>query len=39
MALEIAVGLLVIGTILALVFRKRANPRVVNVLLVFGRFP
>ena len=39
MALEIAVGLLVIGTILALVFRKRADPRVVNVLLVFGRFP
>ena len=39
MALEIAVGLLVIGTILALVFRKRADPRAVNALFVFGRIP
>ena len=39
LALEIAVGLLVIGSVLALVLRKRANPHVVNALLVFGRFP
>ena len=39
LALEIAVGLLVIGSILTLVLRKRANPHVVNTLLVFGRFP
>jgi len=39
LALEIAVGLLVIGSVLALVLRKRANPRVVNALLFFGRFP
>ena len=39
MALEIAVGLLVIGMILALVFRKRADPRAVNALIVFWRIP
>jgi hypothetical protein len=39
LALEIAVGLLVIGSVLALVLRKRANPHIVNALLVFGWFP
>jgi hypothetical protein len=39
LALEIAVGLLVIGSILALVMRKRADPRTVSALMVFGRIP
>ena len=39
LALEIAVGFLVIGSILALVLRKRADPRAASALLVFGRIP
>jgi hypothetical protein len=39
LALEIAIGLLVLGSVLALVLRKRGNPRAGNALLVFGRVP
>jgi uncharacterized membrane protein len=39
LALEIAVGLLVIGSVLALVLRRRANPRAANALMVFWRYP
>lgn len=39
LTLGIAVGLLVIGSILALVLRRRADPRAPHALLVFGRYP
>lgn len=38
LAIEIAVVLLIIGSVLALILRKRANPLPVNALLVFGCF-